>query len=130
MELLPEGHKNTATEVSWEDQQKINKFSSLINKKDELVAEVTKYKTEKEYVDDLAMEIELLDEDEKIQYKIGDAFVLLSVEKAVERIERDNEKLDASILRAEEQVDEIDEKLGELKRALYAKFGKNINLER
>lgn len=130
MELLPEGQRNTSTEVSWEDQQKINKFSSLINKKDELTALVGKYKQEKEYIEDLSMEIELLDEDEKIQYKIGEVFMLLKVNVAVGRIEKENEKLDEQISTTSEEIDEIDEKLNELKKALYTKFGNNINLER
>lgn len=130
MELLPEGQKNTSTEVSWEDQQKINKFSSLINKKDELTDLVAKYKQEKEYIEDLSMEIELLDEDEKIQYKIGEVFMFLKVDAAVERIEKENEKLDDQISKTSEDIDEIDEKLNDLKKALYTKFGNNINLER
>lgn len=130
MELLPEGQKNTSTEVSWEDQQKINKFSSLINKKDELTALVGKYKQEKEYIEDLSMEIELLDEDEKIQYKIGEVFMFLKVNVAVERIEKENEKLDEQISTTSEEIDEIEEKLDDLKKALYTKFGNNINLER
>lgn len=130
MELLPEGQRNTSTEVSWEDQQKINKFSSLINKKDELTALVGKYKQEKEYIEDLSMEIELLDEDEKIQYKIGEVFMFLKVNVAVERIEKENEKLDEQISTTSEEIDEIEEKLDDLKKALYTKFGNNINLER
>lgn len=130
MELLPDGQKNTATEVSWEDQQKINKFSSLITQKDELSDLVGKYKTEKEYIEDLSMEIELLDEDEKIQYKVGEVFVFMKAEKATSRIEKENEKLDLKINEFNDQIDEIDEKLNTLKKSLYAKFGNNINLER
>lgn len=129
MELLPSGQQNT-TEVLWEDQQKINKFSSLINKKDVLSDQLEKLKQEKDYIEDLAMEIELLDEDEKIQYKIGDSFIFLAVSQAVENIERDNEQLDSKISSTSEEIDEIDEQLSELKTHLYAKFGKNINLER
>lgn len=54
MELLPDGQRNTATEVSWDDQQKINKFSTLINKKDENLEVLKKLKEEKEYLDDLS----------------------------------------------------------------------------
>lgn len=129
MELLPSGQQNT-TEVLWEDQQKINKFSSLINKKDSLVSVLEKLKTEKEYIDDLALEIELLDEDEKVQYKIGDSFVYVTVSRAVENIERENEVLDGKITTASDEIDEIDDNLSLLKLHLYGKFGKNINLER
>ncbi|EGW35738.1 uncharacterized protein SPAPADRAFT_53903 [Spathaspora passalidarum NRRL Y-27907] len=130
MELLPEGQRNTATEVTWEDQQRINKFSTIIAKKDEQSAILEKLKTDKEYLDDLSLEIELLDEDEKIQYKIGDAFMLLKVEKAVEKIEQDNEKLSTRINEVCDLIDSYDDQLGELKKYLYAKFGNNINLER
>lgn len=130
MELLPEGQRNTATEVTWEDQQKINKFSTIISKKDEQQAILDQLKTEKEYLDDLALEIELLDEDEKIQYKIGEAFIFIKVSKAIEKIEEDNEKLLAKINESCDLIDRFDEQLDELKKQLYAKFGNNINLER
>lgn len=129
MELLPSGQQN-AVEVLWEDQQKINKFSSLIYKKDTLSERLEKLKTEKEYIDDLAIEIELLDEDEKIQYKIGDAFVFLKVDAAVEAINKQNESLDTKISELSDQIDEIEDQLALYKKDLYAKFGNNIQLER
>ncbi|KAK6461863.1 Prefoldin beta-like protein [Scheffersomyces coipomensis] len=130
MELLPDGQANTAAEVLWEDQQRINKFSTIINKKDELTAVLNKYKTEKEYLDDLSLEIELLDEDEKVQYKIGEAFVYMKVSKAIERVEKDNEKLTAKIEDIDGTLEGYEESLDSLKTDLYAKFGNNINLER
>lgn len=129
MELLPEGQQNT-TEVLWEDQQKINKFSSLINKKDSLTASLDKFNTDKEYIDDLALEIELLDEEEPVQYKIGDSFVFLPVAKAVEKIEKENELLEEKITLTSTEIDDIDAQLAQLKAHLYGKFGHNINLER
>ncbi|EDK37444.1 hypothetical protein PGUG_01542 [Meyerozyma guilliermondii ATCC 6260] len=130
MELLPQGQKNTATEVSWEDQQRINKFSSLINKKDDLQDTLKNYTVEKEYLDDLGLEIEMLDEEEKIQYKIGEAFFFLSADQATLKIEKQDEELASKISKTEETIDEIDEQLASLKKQLYAKFGSNINLER
>lgn len=129
MELLPQGQKNT-TEVLWEDQQKINQFSSYINQKDSLSEQLRSFQTEKEYIEDLALEIELLDEDEQIQYKIGDAFVFVGVSKAVEKIEAENEVLDGKIDDLSEKIAEIDSQLALLKSHLYGKFGNNINLER
>lgn len=130
MELLPDGQKNTATEVSWEDQQKINKFSTLIGKKDENMEVLKKLAEEKEYLDDLSLEIELLDEEDKIQYKIGEVFVFMKVAKVVEKIEHDNEALGEKIAGIETLVEQIDEQLDDYKKQLYAKFGNNINLER
>ena len=130
MELLPEGQQNTATEVKWEDQQQINKFSTLINRKDEQQEELDKLKQEKEYLQDLSLEMELLDEDSKVQYKVGDTFVFIKVSKALLKIEHENEILTRKVDEFESQIDTLDEELNGLKLSLYAKFGKNINLER
>lgn len=129
MELLPQGQQN-AVEVLWEDQQKINKFSSLILRRDAITEKLDKCKTEKEYIEDLAMEIELLDEDEKIQYKVGDLFVFYKVGQAAEAIEKENTVLDEKIKAYSDQIEEIDDSLAKYKKDLYSKFGKNINLER
>ena len=130
MELLPEGQKNQV-EVLFEDQQKINEFSKLVNKKDHLNQELTKQKQEKEYLDDVSLEIELIDEDELINYKITDnAFVKMKQSDVVEKLEKDNELLDTSIEELEGKISVIDDRLSELKDVLYTKFGSNINLER
>lgn len=128
MELLPLGQKNSV-QVLWEDQQNINKFSSLITEKDELVSSLEKLKTEKDYLDDLSLELELLDEDEKIQYKIGDVFVFMQVSKAVETVDKDNEIITDKIADVESQIEDFSSELARLKGLLYGKFGKNINLE-
>ena len=127
---MPEGQQNTATEVKWEDQQQINKFSTLINRKDEQQEELDKLKQEKEYLQDLSLEMELLDEDSKVQYKVGDTFVFIKVSKALLKIEHENEILTRKVDEFESQIDTLDEELNGLKLSLYAKFGKNINLER
>jgi prefoldin subunit 4 len=129
MELLPDGQKNTAAEVLWEDQQRINKFSTLIFKKDAKLESLKKFKIEKEYLDDLGLEIELLDEDEKIQYKIGEVFIFMKVEEAIKKIEEEDEKLTTKINECEEEIDALEVTLNDLKKHLYAKFGNNINLE-
>jgi len=129
MELLPKGQKNSS-EVSWEDQQKINEFSTHISKKDIITAELEKLQTEKEYIDDLSMEMELMDEDETVNYKIGDTFVLIKQSEAVKRLETQNAFLDSKVTDLETQIEGLDSKLEFLKKQLYAKFGTAINLER
>lgn len=129
MELLPEGKKNTV-QVTLADQKKINEFSKLIMRKDAAAGELAKQRQEKEYLDDVSLEIELVDEEEKVQYKIGELFVFLKQSEVVEQLERDMEALDAKIDKLEGRETEIDERIDELKGELYAKFGDNINLER
>ncbi|ORE04251.1 hypothetical protein BCV72DRAFT_182951, partial [Rhizopus microsporus var. microsporus] len=84
-------------EVTWIDQERINEFSKYNAKIDDLEEEYEKLKKEKEYLDDVAMELELADEDEPVRYKIGDAFVHISVSEATEKIEKDSERLDLLI---------------------------------
>lgn len=129
MELLPEGKKNTV-EVTFDDQQKINEFSKLIMRKDVCQADLIKQRQEKEYLDDVSLEIELIDEDEKIQYKIGELFVFMKQEKVVEQLEKDTEVIDSKIESLETRESQINDRLSVLKNELYAKFGDNINLER
>ncbi|CDO93765.1 unnamed protein product [Kluyveromyces dobzhanskii CBS 2104] len=129
MELLPEGQKNSVT-VNYEDQQRINEFSKLIMRKDAIEQDLTHQRTEKEYLDDVSLEIELIDEDEKVQYKIGDVFVFLKQSEVVEKLESDAEKIDKTIEKLENDEAELDSRVKELKSILYAKFGDNINLER
>lgn len=129
MELLPEGKRNNV-QVTLEDQKKINEFSKLILRKDSLELELSREKQEKEYLDDVLMELELIDEDEKVQYKIGEVFVYLKQSKVLEQIEKDTEIIDDKINSLEDNLSNIDSRLKDLKTQLYAKFGDNINLER
>lgn len=92
--------------------------------------ELVVQRQEKEYLDDISLEIELIDEDEKIQYKIGDVFVFLKQSEVVEQLEKDAEQLDSKIEKLEEKESQLDSRISELKTILYAKFGDNINLER
>lgn len=92
--------------------------------------ELAVQRQEKEYLDDISLEIELIDEDEKIQYKIGDVFVFLKQSEVVEQLEKDAEQLDSKIEKLEEKESQLDFRISELKTILYAKFGDNINLER
>ncbi|KAJ1901798.1 hypothetical protein LPJ66_000527 [Kickxella alabastrina] len=117
-------------EVKWEDQNRINQFSKLSTRMDRLEDEYKAQKTEKEYLDDLAMEIELLDEDEPVPYKIGDAFVMLTLEAAQERVEKDKAAIDAQVEGLDSQISQVSSEMEELKKMLYAKFGQAINLEK
>ncbi|KAL2214258.1 Gim complex component GIM3-like protein [Sarocladium strictum] len=116
-------------EVRREDQDKINKFSRLHQRELALEEELQGKSKEKEELEDITTELELADEDDKVQYKIGDSFFHLPLEQA-------QEMLATAATRVENESNEIDEKLGnirdemtKLKVDLYARFGKQINLE-
>lgn len=129
MELLPKGQRNN-TQVTFEDQQKINEFSKLIMRKDAIAQELSLQREEKEYLDDVSLEIELIDEDEPVQYKVGDLFIFMKQSKVTAQLEKDAERLDNKIETLEDKQRDIDSRLDALKATLYAKFGDNINLER
>ncbi|KAJ4320455.1 hypothetical protein N0V84_005846 [Fusarium piperis] len=116
-------------EVRREDQDKINRFSRLHQRETVLEEELGAKNKEKEELDDLSTELELADEDEKIQYKIGDAFFHVSLEQAQEMLEEATEKLEEESTELEEKLSSIREDMTKLKVELYARFGKQINLE-
>ncbi|KAJ2609090.1 hypothetical protein H4S08_004191 [Coemansia sp. RSA 1365] len=117
-------------EVTWEDQQHINQFSKLNGRAERLDEEYKQQKEEAEYLSDLVMELELLDEDEPVLYKIGEAFIEFTLEKAQARVEKDKERIDQRVADLNSQMSSVEFEMDELKKKLYGKFGKAINLEK
>ncbi|KAG0092141.1 hypothetical protein BGZ93_000505 [Podila epicladia] len=130
MRMLEKDEEEGDIQVSWQDQQNINTFSKYNARLQDLEETYEAKKTEKEYLDDLASELELADEDELVKYRIGEAFVSLSLEAAMERINKSQEELDRDIEILKAQMDEAIEKMDGLKKVLYARFGNAINLEK
>ncbi|KAI1826826.1 Prefoldin subunit-domain-containing protein [Xylaria intraflava] len=129
--MLTKDDESTGDEVQVrrEDQDKINKFSRLHQRELNLEEELKSKNKEKEELDDVTLELELADEDEKVPYKIGDAFFHISLSQA-------QEMLASSTSRIEEELSELEDKMGttreemqQLKVELYARFGRSINLE-
>ncbi|CAG8453555.1 1003_t:CDS:2 [Paraglomus occultum] len=117
-------------EVTWEDQQNINSFSKLVSKYNDIEEQYEHKKQEKEYIDDLALELELVDEDELVRYKIGDAFILLSLSEVQSRLEQETSLLTEEVEELRNQLDSMNDKMQQLKTILYGKFGTAINLEK
>lgn len=127
---LDEGTEVKDVEVLREDQNRINRFSSLNTQMDHLEDDEKEASTSKEYLDDLIMEMELMDEDEIVKFKIGDAFVDIPQSEAMERLEKQQEDVDAKLSKSQDSMAKIREEMEELKKHLYAKFGNSISLER
>ncbi|KAH0343826.1 hypothetical protein KCU84_g9130, partial [Aureobasidium melanogenum] len=70
--MLSKEEEGEETEVRREDQDKINRFSTLHQKEKLLQAELKTKEKEKEDLEEVSSELELADEDEKVSYKIGD----------------------------------------------------------
>ncbi|KAL7959792.1 Prefoldin subunit domain-containing protein [Trichoderma compactum] len=127
--LSKEDEAADEVEVRREDQDKINRFSRLHQRELALKEELRLKIKEKEELDDISTELELADEDEKIQYKIGDAFFHLPLEQAQEMLSTATTRIDEETEKLEEKLGTIEDEMSQLKVELYARFGKQINLE-
>lgn len=75
------------------------------------------------------MELELADEDELVPYKIGDSFFQLPLADAQSLLSSSTEQIDSEVSGLEEKLSDLRDELQQLKVALYARFGRSINLE-
>ncbi|KAL8937010.1 MAG: hypothetical protein Q9216_004639 [Gyalolechia sp. 2 TL-2023] len=116
-------------EVRREDQDKINKFSRLHQRETLLEDELKSRAKEKEDLEEISNELELADEDEKIPYKLGDAFIMLPLPEVQELLTSASGKIEKSVSATEGKLSGIRDEMESLKVDLYARFGKSINLE-
>ncbi|KAL7859401.1 hypothetical protein SRHO_G00145480 [Serrasalmus rhombeus] len=116
--------------VTFEDQQKINKFARNTNRMTELKDEIEAKKKSLQNLEDASDDLMMCEDDDlRIPYQIGDVFISHSQEETQEMLEAAKEALKEEIKGLESRVASIQEVLGDLKVQLYAKFGNNINLE-
>ncbi|CAA9960980.1 GimC Prefoldin chaperonin cofactor [Pyrenophora teres f. maculata] len=121
--------QNEDLEVRREDQEKINRFSSLHQKEEILEEELRAKIKEKEDLEEISGELELVDEEEKVPYKVGDCFVSLPQPQVLELLGSSTETIDGEVEALKSKLEGIQEEMGELKKALYGRFGRSINLE-
>ncbi|NXS61615.1 PFD4 protein, partial [Brachypteracias leptosomus] len=117
--------------VTFEDQQKINKFARNTSRITELKEEIEVKKKQLQNLEDACDDIMMLDDDDSllIPYQIGDVFISHSQEETQEMLEEAKKCLQEEIEVLESRVESIQRVLSDLKVQLYAKFGNNINLE-
>uniref|UniRef100_A0A4W4HKB5 Prefoldin subunit 4 n=1 Tax=Electrophorus electricus TaxID=8005 RepID=A0A4W4HKB5_ELEEL len=116
--------------VTFEDQQKINKFARNTNRMTELKEEIEAKKKSLQNLEDASDDLMMCEDDDLlIPYQIGDVFISHSQEETQEMLEAAKESLKEEIKSLQSRVSSIQEVLGDLKVQLYAKFGNNINLE-
>jgi len=105
------------------------------------------FQKEKEDLEEVSTELELADEDDKVpyvsfrtsfvrlqltiaqRYKIGDSFFSIPLPEAQSMLSASTEKLTDEVTALEESLSKLREEMQDLKVALYARFGKSINLE-
>ncbi|KAK9450528.1 Prefoldin subunit-domain-containing protein [Limtongia smithiae] len=130
LQMLPAGQDASDVQVTRSDQDKINTFSKLNSRLADLEDLYNEKKNEKEYLDDVSNEIELIDEDELVPYKIGDAFYWLKQSEVVEKLGQALELTDSELTETDDKIRSIRVEMDNLKQSLYATFGNSINLER
>ncbi|KAI1281592.1 Prefoldin subunit-domain-containing protein [Xylaria sp. FL0933] len=116
-------------EVRREDQDKINKFSRLHQRELNFEEELKLKNKEKEELDDVTLELELADEDELVPYKIGDAFFHIPLSQAQEMLASSTSRIEEEVSELEDKIGTTKEEMQQLKVELYARFGRSINLE-
>ncbi|KAJ4956956.1 hypothetical protein NE237_013739 [Protea cynaroides] len=116
------------TEVTWEDQQNINKFGRLNNRFHELEDEIRIAKETNENLEDASNELILTDE-EVVRFQIGEVFTHMSKEEVESKIEQMQEVTSKNLEKLEEEKDSMLAQMAELKKILYGKFKDSINLE-
>ncbi|KAB8230099.1 hypothetical protein ETB97_007461 [Aspergillus alliaceus] len=125
-EVSAAGEEN---EVRREDQEKINRFSRLHQRETLLEEQLKAKQKDKEDLEEISMELELADEDELVPYKIGDSFFQLPLADAQSLLSSSTDQIDTEVSGLEEKLSDLREELQQLKVALYARFGRSINLE-
>ncbi|KAJ3031931.1 UNVERIFIED_CONTAM: hypothetical protein HDU68_010011 [Siphonaria sp. JEL0065] len=128
--MLQEENAQDEVEVTWEDQKNINQFAKLNSKMSDLEDEYEEKKKDREYLEDLEQELELADDEEPVRYKIGDAFIHMSLGSAQERVVSDKDQVVSEIEGLKTEMDDLSVEMEALKKVLYARFGKSINLEK
>lgn len=134
--------------VTFEDQQKINRFAKHNARLDDLRDELNSKKNDMKSIEEACDEIELFDEDEQIPFVVGEIFISHNLSKTqvgykyfwktwivlIINIfkellaEAKQQKLD-EIKEIEENCKQLQGLMAELKAQLYHRFGNNIYLE-
>ncbi|XP_057515795.1 prefoldin subunit 4 [Amaranthus tricolor] len=116
------------TQVTWEDQQNINKFSKLNNRFHELEDEIKFTKEKCDNLEDASNELILTDE-EIVRFQIGEVFAHVPKDEVETRLEEMKEATVKNLEKLEDEKKSIVSQMAELKKILYGKFGDSINLE-
>ncbi|EPS72345.1 hypothetical protein M569_02415, partial [Genlisea aurea] len=122
------GASGSGAEVTWEDQQNINKFGTLNNRLHDLEDEIKIAEELNESLEDASNELILTDE-ETVRFQIGEVFAHVPKDEVEKRIEEMKEVSSKNLEKLEQEKESILSQMAELKTVLYGKFKDSINLE-
>jgi prefoldin subunit 4 len=133
MILAQEDESDAEIQVRREDQDKINRFARLNARHEDLKVERRELKRALEGLDDASTELMMGTGDDNdttpVMILTGEAFLETTEDDAVQYCEQQVTELQADddLLQAEEAA--IGAEKDALKKVLYGRFGKSINLE-
>nr|KAJ3421534.1 hypothetical protein HK105_003192 [Polyrhizophydium stewartii] len=117
--------EETDAQVTWEDQRNINMFSKLNIRLESIEEQYEAKKGDARNLKRAALVLTRLG-----RYRIGDAYVSLSLSDAQGRIESEQAQLTQELESFSNRINGIKTEMAKLKALLYGKFGKSINLEK
>ncbi|XP_066960446.1 prefoldin subunit 4 isoform X2 [Macrobrachium rosenbergii] len=116
--------------ITYDDQQKINKFARCNARHGDIKDELKLKENDLQNLQDAEDEMLIaLDSEEKVPFMIGEVFMMKSQEEAQEAIASQREALQEEISSLNSRASELMDTMTQLKADLYGKFGNNINLE-
>ena len=116
-------------QITKEDQNQISGFAKAHDALKYVSEEIKIVDTQIDKLDDVITEIEMEDDDAKMQVKLGDGFVFLTIDQAREMFEKDKKRLEADLIVRRATGKDLSKKCAEFKTCLKAKFGNKINLD-
>merc|ERR1712198_144601 len=122
--------KDSDVHITYEDQQKINKFARCNARYQDIKEELKSKEGDLQNLQDAEDETMIaLDTDEKVPFMIGEVFVMKSQDEANEAIAVQRTEMQEEMTALTRRATELQDSMTQLKADLYAKFGNNINLE-
>ncbi len=116
-------------QVTWEDQQRINRFSRLNTVSQRIEDDLKIKRGELLNCKDSVSEVENLIDDDACKIKVGEVFIEVDNEEAEKYAKKVKKETEAAVQKLEKEYKEAQAEMEELKKSLYGKFGKAINLE-
>ncbi|GAA5913859.1 hypothetical protein JCM8208_004773 [Rhodotorula glutinis] len=130
MRMLDKDDSSADAQVTRQDQDRINAFSRLNSRTDEIVDTLDSLVKLREDLEEVETELELVDDDDQVMYKLDTTFVHLPASEALEHLQAQLDKIRSQVDALEADKQSCADQMDALKKDLYAKFGTSINLER
>ncbi|KDR16741.1 probable prefoldin subunit 4 [Zootermopsis nevadensis] len=115
--------------ITYEDQQKINKFARHNAKLDDFKEELKIKQNELKNIEDACEELILADSDKNIPFFMGEVFIYHGIEQTQKMLDEAKSRVQSEIEDLELKCAELRSIMSDMKTQLYAKFGNHINLE-